>query len=82
MAYKLTLTDSDFDTIAFVGDRYCWSAALLRLANIGENDIPEPDAWDIRDAFEADTEGGHSPFPMLGASDLRDKLVSFWDGIV
>ena len=26
MTYKLTLTDSDFDTIAFVGERYCWSA--------------------------------------------------------
>lgn len=83
MAYKLTLTDADFDTALFVGDRYAWSAALIRLADIGENDLSEPDAWDLRDAFESDTEGGHSLFPMLDPrSDLAQRLVSFMDSIV
>lgn len=82
MAYKLNLTESDFETILFVGDRYHWSDACRMLLSEGDNDVSECDAWDLRDAFEADTEGGHSPFPMLADCELRDKLVSFWDSII
>jgi hypothetical protein len=83
MAYALTLTETDFDAILFVGDCYCWSAALMRLTEPGNNDIAEPDAWSLREAFDADTEGGHAPFPMLDdRSELAGKLFSFWDSIV
>lgn len=83
MAYTLELTAQDIDTALFVGDRYCWSAALTRLCEEGRNELAEPDAWTLREAFEADTESGHSLFPMLDSrSELADKLVSFLDRIV
>lgn len=82
MTYKLNLTHDDIQTIAFVGHRYCWSEALWHLDD-GEHDISELEAWAIREAFEADTEGGHSPFPMLDPrSELADKLYRLWDSIV
>jgi len=80
--YTLTLTPDDLDTIAFVGHRYAWSDALAQMTE-GANEIREGDAWTITQGFDADTEGGHSPFPMLDpASDLYDKLAAFWKGIV
>jgi hypothetical protein len=45
--------------------------------------LTEPLAWDIQSAFEADTEGGHSMFPMLAPdSDLYAKLQAFVNSIV
>lgn len=45
--------------------------------------IPEYLAWELAEAFEADTEGGHSPFPMLDPrSELYAKLTRFWDSII
>ncbi len=82
MTHRLVLTEADVGTIAFVGDRYSWSAALLAL-DVGENELTEPEAWRIKEAFESDMEGGHSPFPMLDErSELYGKLVAFWDRIV
>ena len=81
-AYTLTLTESDLNTIAFVGARYAWADALSGL-DVGENPLTEPEAWEIGEAFEADTEGGHAPFPMLDPySELYDKLTALWEGIV
>lgn len=79
--YTLELTDADVATIAFVGGRYEWSNALLHLES-GANAIPEHEAWEIAAAFHADTEGGHSPFPMLADCELRANLREFWDAIV
>ena len=82
MTYQLVLSVQDLDTIAFVGDRYSWSAAL-RALDVGDNELSEPDAWRIKEAFESDMEGGHSPFPMLDEhSELHAKLLAFWDRIV
>lgn len=81
-AYLLTLTDEDVDAIAFVGDRYAWSDALRGLEP-GENHLTEPEAWTIKEAFESDMEGGHSPFPMLDSESLLyEKLTTFWLSIV
>ena len=81
-AYLLTLTEDDVRSIAFVGGRYAWSNALQQL-EAGENHLEEPEAWHIAEAFEADTEGGHEPFPMLDhRSDLASKLTAFWASIV
>lgn len=80
--YTLTLTEGDLKTIAWVGNRYCWSDALSGL-EVGENTLAEHEAWEIRDEFEKDTEGGHSPFPLLAPdSELYAKLLHFWDSIV
>lgn len=82
MSYKLTLTQEDIDTIAFVGNRYCWSSALFGLS-VGENNIPEHGAWKIDSAFKRDTEGGHGFFPMLDPySKLTYKLFAFMDKII
>lgn len=77
--YKLHLTETEMNDIAFVGYRYCWSNALLDHCIEGENEIPEHIAWELREAFEADTEGGHSFFPMLDSrSELCEKLVTLY----
>ena len=82
MTYHLVLTELDVRTIAFVGDRYAWSDAL-RTLEVGDNELTEPEAWRIKEAFESDMEGGHSPFPLLDEySELHGKLVAFWDRIV
>lgn len=83
MGYTLTLTESDLKAAHFVGDSYAWSAALIRLCDVGENNVAEHDAWSLRDAFEADMEGGHSAFPMLDhRCELAEKLFSFWWAII
>ncbi len=80
--YTLTLTQSEIETIAFVGHRYGWSDSLRDMSE-GENKIPEHEAWSIRDMFDSDTEGGHSYFPMLShSSELCSKLIQFMDEIV
>ena len=81
-AYTIELTAEDVRTIAFVGGRYGWSAALS-CYDAGTVELTEPEAWEIADAFEADQDGGHSAFPMLNYdSELADKLIRFWDSIV
>ena len=80
--YCLLLTEEDVRTIAFVGARYSWAQALLALEE-GENELSEPEAWEIAEAFDADAEGGHALFPMLAPdSDLYAKLVAFREAIV
>jgi hypothetical protein len=82
MMYTLTLTTENIDTIGFVGNRYAWSDALKTM-EVGANEIAEHEAWDIKESFESDTEGGHSFFPMLDhQSDLAEKLFTFLDAIV
>ena len=82
--YELNLTEDEMDAVAFVGGRYEWSRALLfHLDDSGYAELTEPEAWEIRDAFEADTEGGHSPFPLLAPDcALYQKLNRLWDSIV
>lgn len=80
--YRLELTAEDALTIAFVGARYAWSEALIGLAE-GVCELSEVEAWAIAEAFDADTEGGHTMFPMLAPnSELFAKLLSFRERIV
>lgn len=82
MAYTLALTADDLATIAHVGNRYCWSSALLGLDE-GDNILAEHEAWKIKEAFDADMEGGHDMWPMLdGRSELADKLATFYNSII
>jgi hypothetical protein len=87
--YNIDLTDDEAETIDFVGYRYEWSSALQNLLSFDEdgNVLPvrltESEAWNLRDAFELDTEGGHSFFPMLDpSSELARKLHAFMERIV
>lgn len=81
-AYTLALTQEDIDTIGFVGHRYAWSEALGGLGE-GDNPLAEHEAWALQEAFEQDTEGGHSFFPMLShESELAGKLFTLMESIV
>jgi hypothetical protein len=81
--YSLLLTSEDFDAINFAGARYSWSFALQSHCDEGENDIPEVEAWDIKQAIDEDTEGGHQMFPLLDPnSELAGKLIKFYELIV
>jgi hypothetical protein len=80
--YHLSLTEADFEAICFVGYRYGWSNVLYK-HGVGEHDIPEHEAWAIKEACDSDTEGGHCYFPMLDMrSELASKLFKFLDSIV
>ncbi len=80
--YTLHLTSEDISTIAFVGYRYGWAEALSSLGE-GENKLQEHEVWEINDAFQMDTEGGHSFFPMLDhSSELAGKLFMLMESIV
>jgi hypothetical protein len=82
MSYKLTLTEADCKTISWVGTRYEWSWALYGFG-AGEHEISEALAWELKEAFEQDTEGGHSMFPLLDQrSELCEKLSRFYNEIV
>ena len=83
--YTLTLTQADIDAIGMVGSRYFWSEALEDVFGMdpGTQDIAESHAWTLARAFELDTVGNHSPFPMLSPrSELYEKLTKFWEEIV
>jgi len=80
--YTLHLAPEDIWTIQFVGYRYCWSDAMSHLHE-GINELSECEAWDLKRAFDADAEGGHSMFPLLNpSSKLYSKLLDFYDQIV
>jgi hypothetical protein len=88
-AYQLILTAEEASAVEFVGRRYDWSAALCAMLYYDDDGEPEPiklaehEAWTLSEAFERDTEGGHSFFPMLdGRSTLAGKLHAFRESIV
>lgn len=87
--YTLKLTREETDSVDFVGHRYSWSAALQKLLAYDDDGEPEEislrehEAWELLSEFEADTEGGHSFFPMLDhGSELARKLFAFMDEVV
>lgn len=75
--YTLKLTEQDLDTIHFVSDRYCWSGELSKHAHeAGDLALTEEDLCNICEQFEADTEGGHSFFPMLDPGSLLFRKLA------
>ena len=87
--YTLEITQDEWHTIWTIGFRYSWSEALMGspigpVDLDGENQLlEEHEAWELAEAFEFDTVGGHSAFPLLNPdSDLSRKLYEFWDSIV
>jgi len=82
MTYKITLDETDVATLAWVGHRYGW-AAEFPTWEVGTHEISEAEMWEWNDAVEADTEGGHSPFPCLDLdSSTGAKLFELWQSIV
>lgn len=87
--YTLKLTRQETDSVDFVGHRYGWSSALQKLLAYDDDGEPEEislsegEAWELVSAFEQDTDGGHSFFPMLDhRSELAGKLFHFMERIV
>lgn len=81
--YHLFLTAKDVQTIDWIAGRYCWSEILYKRCSEGDNEIPEYIAWELNEAFEEDTKGGHPYFPCLDhRSDLASKLFAFMEQIV
>ena len=83
--YSLTVDADGADAITFAGYRYQWSDTLESLGydTEGIHDIPEHEAWELNDAFQADTEGGHGLFPSLAQdSKLAENLFSLIERIV
>ena len=83
--YNLHLTADDCRVIAFIGRRYQWSKAIEDVTGLcaGRHRLSEPEAWILREAVEADTEGGHIVFPMLNPhSKLSVKLIELCEKIV
>lgn len=79
--YELELTEADLETIEFVGGCYGWTTHLPRA--YGRRRLSEVEAWEWREAVDADAEGGHSLFPMLDSrSPLYDKLIDLYERIV
>lgn len=83
MSYTITLSAEDIRTIAWVGPRYCWSTWACRRLSEGANTLAEHEAWDFKEAIQADMEGNHAPFPLLNpSSELYQRLMAFLDSIV
>lgn len=82
--YSLELTEQDVNDIYFVGFRYGWADALIKMGiDIGKNTYSESDIWTWQNAVDEDTIGGHDIFPMLDTlSDLGRKLCRLYDSIV
>lgn len=80
--YKLSLNKYEWRTLKTVGHRYSWSSTLLKYCVEGENKLTEEQAWSIKLAFQADSQGKHGMFPMLSpGSYLRTKLLDFYQGV-
>ena len=76
------LPEQDISIIAFVGNRYCWSTAMLGLL-VGVNELTEPEAWALNEAIDADADGNHQILPMLDHdSELAAKILAFCESIV
>ena len=82
--YRLDLTEDDINTIWFIGNRYSWSDSLIKVGvSEGVNEFTESETWGIKEAIEADMEGGHDSYPMLDPnSELCDKLHNLYVSIV
>lgn len=83
MSYTLHITESDLETIGWVGHRYEWSDWADKHLTAGDNVLAEHEAWEFAEAIDADTDGNHAPFPLLDQrSDLYKKLQEFYESLV
>ena len=92
MAYRITLTDKEYETLCWLSDRG-YDAELLDLATLEstpEDELPEapnvyvlvmsePTAWTWNENIEADR---HAYLTCLGPGDLMDKLIALEQSIV
>lgn len=79
VAYRIKLTPSELRAVEFARGRYSWPDMLsTHAAEDGSIAFTESEMWNWTDDVDADTEGGHSPFPL--ASDaFANKLQRFYD---
>ena len=79
IGYRIKLTPSEMRAVEFARGRYAWPDMLsAHAAEDGSVAFTESEMWQWTDDVDADTEGGHSPFPL--ASDaFAEKLQRFYD---
>lgn len=83
--YTLYLSAPELEALQWIGNRYSWSDALLMLTSEEEDGTimacgTESDWWEVREAVEMDTIGGHSPYPCASdalATKVEDFLSQF-----
>lgn len=81
--YTFNMTREAIATLQHVGGRYGWSDEWPFAYEVGEDTCEEHEIWEWADAVEADTEGGHSPFPMLDtSSDFGQAVLALYESIV
>jgi len=79
IAYRLKLTPSEMRAVEFAHGRYSWPDMLAaHAAEDGSIAFTESEMWQWTDDVDADTEGGHSPFPLASGA-FADKLQRFYD---
>lgn len=81
MAYKIEMTEQEYDDLGYIADRYTYAQVLYDGMDYDEEtgiaEIPEHVAWEFSEAVE-DEDGF---MPLLGG-DLLRKVVDFWQEIV
>jgi len=79
IAYRIKLSPSEMKAVEFASGRYGWPDMLsAHAAEDGSVAFTESEMWQWADDVDADTEGGHSPFPLASPA-LADKLQRFYD---
>jgi hypothetical protein len=77
--YRIKLTPSELRAVEFARGRYAWPDMLsAHAAEDGSIVFTESEMWQWTDDVDADTEGGHSPFP-LAAEAFAEKLQRFYE---
>jgi hypothetical protein len=79
IAYRIKLTPSELKAVEFARGRYSWPDMLSQHAlDDGSVAFTESEMWQWTDDVDADTEGGHSPFPLASGA-FAEKLQRFYD---
>ena len=79
VAYRIKLTPSELKAVEFARGRYSWPDMLsAHAADDGSVAFTESEMWQWTDDVDADTEGGHSAFPLASPA-FADKLQRFYD---
>jgi hypothetical protein len=77
--YRIKLTPSELRAVEFARGRYSWPDMLsTHAAEDGSIAFTESEMWQWTDDVDADTAGGHAPFP-LAADTFAEKLQRFYD---
>lgn len=87
--YRITFTEREYDTLAWLSVRYeCAEVLYLGMISVNEDPIdlmfsvPEHVAWEYQDAVKAENGDDNAMLPPCAGGSLADKLISLWEAIV